>query len=391
MTFSLSSLNVREYLAKQGFCIDNTHNLLIESKSSKNFNLLVTLENNQRLLIKQESQNSEGKTSGEFYQEWYFHELIKKFPELKEIRGLVSEAIIFDTENSIIIFNYHDDYKDLEEADIQKGIYYLDIASSIGVVIATIHKKTIDKQNYRLFLASKLANVDKQPNFVRGLKRVRTGIFSQVISENIKLFKLYQRANDLQKAIEKLTSEYQQRCLIHNDLKFGNILLVNNWQEITQGNINYPQESLIRLIDWEKFGWGDPAHDLGKLIASYLNLWLDSIVISQEIDIETALSIATIPLEKVQPVIGKIATSYLSNFPEILYLYSNFWQRVVQFTGMALIEKLHTKIHYHEPIGNVGICMLQVAQSLLCYPEISLKVIFVEDVVELTSPEIISA
>jgi thiamine kinase-like enzyme len=392
MTFLLSSLNVCEYLVKQGFCIDDTQNVLIESKSSKNFNLLVTLKNNQRLLIKQEPQNSDGKISGEFNQEYYFHELLKKFPELNEIRELVSELILFDTENSIVIFTYRDDYQDLDDVYAENSIDSLDIASNIGLVIATIHQKTIDNQKYQFFLGQNLENIDKQPNFIRGLKRVRTGIFSQVISENIKLFKLYQRANDLQEAIAELTSAYQHRCLIHNDLKFDNFLLVNNWKEISQDNLNnskfsHSRKSLISLIDWEKFGWGDPAHDLGRLIACYLNIWLSSIVISQEIDIETALRLATTPLEKVQPIIGEIATTYLSKFPEILDLYPNFWKRLVQFTGMALIEKLHNKIHYHEPIGNVGICTLQVAQSLLCHPEVSLKVIFAEYAAKLISPE----
>ena len=385
MVFSLSSHNVGEYLTKQGFCIDNTHDIVIESKSSKNFNLLVTLPNNQRLLIKQESQSYEGKTSGEVCQEWYFHQLLKKFPELDEIRQLVSSAIFFDIENSIIIFNYRDDYQDLDNFYAQNEISSV-VTSNIGLVIATIHQKTLDKGNYRQFLLNYLDDVDKKPNFIRGFKKVRTGVFSQVIGENLKLFKLYQRANDLQTAIEELTLGYQHRCLIHQDLKFDNILLRNDWQE-SQEKFNHPRESLIRLIDWEKFAWGDPAQDLGRLIVCYLNMWLNSIVISSEIDIGTALRLATTPLEKVQPVIGKIATTYLDKFPEILDLYPNFWQRVIQFAGMALIEKLHTKIYYHEPIGNVGICMLQVAQSLLCHPEVSLKVIFGEYAGKLISPQ----
>lgn len=389
MIFSLSSDNVGEYLTKQGFCIDDTQKILIESKSSKNFNLLVTLPNNQRLLIKQESQSYEGKTAGEVCQEWYFHQLLKNFPKLDEIRQLVSSAIFFDIENSIIIFNYRDDYQDLDDFYSQNGISSLDFTSDIGLVIATIHQQTFDQQSYRQFLVNFLNDIDKKQNFIRGLKKVRTGVFSQVISENLKLFKLYQRANDLQVAIEELTLGYQYRCLIHHDLKFDNILLRNNWQE-SHEKVNHPKESLISLIDWEKFAWGDPAQDLGQLIVCYLNMWLNSIVISSEIDIETALRLATTPLEKVQPAIGKITTSYLEKFPEILDLYPNFWQRVIQFAGMALIEKLHTKIYYHEPIGNVGICMLQVAQSLLCHPEVSLKVIFGEYAGKLISPQRIS-
>lgn len=372
---SLSSQNISEYLTKQGFEISNSKNIQIESKSSKNFNLLVTLPDGLRLLIKQESQNIEGKASGQLYKEWRLYSLIREYPELSEISVLVPKAIFHDGKNSIIGFYYRDDYQDLEDvaSEDESVIYNLDIVAQLSIALATIHRKTINQQHYRDFLAQELNDVDTAPNFIRGLKRIRTGIFSQVIAENIKFFKLYQRATQLQQAIQELISSYQQCCLIHNDLKFNNILLHNDYLNKFKG---CAETNIISLIDWEKFIWGDPAYDLGQLIASYLNLWLSSIVISSEIDIQTALQLATTPLEKVQPSITKIVTTYWRQFPEITKLYPNFLQRVVQFAGIGLIEKIQIKIHYHEPIGNTGICMLQVAQSLLCHPEISLPVIF---------------
>jgi thiamine kinase-like enzyme len=380
MTFLLSSQNLDEYLVKQNLYTPNNKNIQIESKVSKNFNLLISLPNEQRLLIKQESQNTEGKTSGQFCQEWRICEWLENFPELSEISHLMSKALFFDRENSILIFPYRDDYEDLNDVYRENESFSLDIAREIGIALAKIHQATIDRQDYRLFLAKDLESVERVPSFIRGLKRIRPGIFRQVISENIKFFKLYQRANDLHESIESLIDNYQQRCLIHNDLKFDNILLHKDYLQ----NHQKPNNPIV-LIDWESFTWGDPAHDLGKLVACYLNKWLSSIIISTEIDIQTALKLATTPLEKVQPSIANMAISYLQYFPDILHLYPNFWQRVVQFAGVSLIEKIQVKIHYHEPIGNTGICMLQVAQSLLCYPDISLGVIFGESAVELTS------
>jgi Phosphotransferase enzyme family len=383
MAFLLSSQNLGEYLVKQNLYTPNNQDIQIESKASKNFNLLISLPNNQRLLIKQESQNSAGKNSGQFRQEWRIREWLENFPELNEISDLVSKARFFDRENSILIFDYRDDYQDLgdvyDDIQIESQNLPLDVVGEIGITLAKIHKATIDRQDYRLFLSQDLETVERVPSFIRGLKRIRPGIFRQVIAENIKFFKLYQRSHDLHKAIQSLVGNYQQRCLIHNDLKFDNILLHKNCLHNHQKPSNP-----VALIDWESFIWGDPAHDLGKLIACYLNKWLSSIIISTEIDIQTALKLATTPLEKVQPSIAAIAISYLHYFPDILDLYPSFWQRVVQFAGISLIEKIQTKIHYHEPIGNTGICMLQVAQSLLCCPDVSLGIIFGERVGELT-------
>ncbi|MGB3640132.1 MAG: aminoglycoside phosphotransferase family protein [Rivularia sp. (in: cyanobacteria)] len=375
MKFLLSAQNLREYLVQQRLHISNNQNIQIESKVSKNFNLLVTLPDKQRLFVKQESQNSKGKTSGQFLKEWRIREWLENFPELSKISHLLSKALLFDKENSILIFNYRDDYQDLEDISYieENDDSSLKIAGQIGSSLAKIHQATIDRENYRLFLAKDLTTVERKPSFIRGLKRVRPDVFRQVISENLKFFKLYQRASELRASIQSLINNYQPRCLIHNDLKFDNILLHNDYLHDYDNSTNP-----IIVIDWEKFAWGDPAYDLGKLIACHLNKWLSSIIISGEIDIQTALKLATIPLEKVQPSIANMAICYLKPFPEILNIYPNFWQRVIQFAGMSLIERIQIKIHYHEPIGNTGICMLQVAQSLLCYPEFSIKVIFGE-------------
>ncbi|PSB05315.1 hypothetical protein C7B76_31795 [filamentous cyanobacterium CCP2] len=128
------------------------------------------------------------------------------------------------------------------------------------------------------------------------------------------------------------------------------------------------KKAFIRFIDWEKWLWGDPASDLGTLVASYLKIWLKSLLVKAGIDLETALRLAPIPLRAIQPSIAALLQSYLRCFPEILKRFPDFLQRVMQFTGLALIESIQTRLHYHEPFGNTEICMLQVAKTLLCTP-----------------------
>ena len=72
MAFLLSAQNVLEYLVHQGICTPEQTIESIELKQAKNFNLLVKLTNGQQLLVKQERRDREGKTAGEFLQEWQF-------------------------------------------------------------------------------------------------------------------------------------------------------------------------------------------------------------------------------------------------------------------------------------------------------------------------------
>jgi thiamine kinase-like enzyme len=173
-------------------------------------------------------------------------------------------------------------------------------------------------------------------------------------------------------------------CLTHNDLKLNNILLHNDWEQA----LSKPEpsnNSIIRLIDWERCAWGDPAFDLGMLIASYLQIWLNSLVISPALEIEESLANnALIPLERIQPSLAAFAGAYFDNFPEILEHRPDFLKRVLQYSGLALIKQIQAALQYQKTFGNTGICMLQVAKSLLCRPESSISTVFGTTEFELT-------
>ncbi|AFZ35757.1 aminoglycoside phosphotransferase [Stanieria cyanosphaera PCC 7437] len=372
MTFVLSSQNVFEYLIEQNLCTPEEQTQSdIEYKYAKNFNLLVSLADQRKLLVKQERLNREGKTAGEFLREWRIQEFLQQFPELNQMRFWLSEAIHFNPEHSIIVFNYLDNYRDLTDFYIKENIFPTAIAENLGTILANIHRLTLDCQDYQNFFAQNQENQSKEKAFslVQELGRISPEIFSSVPSDGLKFFALYQRYDSLGKAIAELSSSLVPCCLTHNDLKLNNILLSNDWeQEI--------DKDIVRLIDWERSGWGDPAFDVGSLIGSYLHLWLISLITSKAISIDESLRMATTPLEQIQPSLAALAKAYLVNFPEIVEHRPDFWQRVIQFAGLSLIYVIQSTLQYQKSFGNTGICTLQVAKSLLCRPEASIPTIF---------------
>lgn len=386
MTFLLSSQNVLTYLNEKGLCeAQEQHLSQIKEKSSKNFNLLVSFTNDRHLLIKQELHDREGKTKKDFLDEWGIHELLQ-FSELSPIRLLISEAIHFDPEYSIIVFNYLNDYCDLTDFYAQEQIFPTAIAATIGANLATIHRSTIDNQQYKNFLAQSYQKqqIDRIPNLLRGLERIEPEVFGSVCLDGIQFFVLYQLYESLGSAIAELNAAFQPCCLTHNDLKLDNILLHKDFSryQAEPSNDISRISGIVRLIDWEHSRWGDPAFDLGILIASYLKIWLSSLVINADIDVETSLASAITPLEQVQPSIFALARAYFQQFPEILERSPDFLRRVMQFTGVALISRIQAKLEYQEAFDNTGICMLQVAKTLLCRPEQSISVVFGTTAVE---------
>jgi hypothetical protein len=279
---------------------------------------------------------------------------------------LCSPASYFDAESAILVFNYLTDYADLEEFYTQHHLY--------PSAIAEFHRLTLDKSDYRSFLKLDKDNKDI-PDFSQESNLIYPEIFGTVSSDGLRFYELDQRDSSLGIAIANLNDLYEPCCLIHDDLKFNNILLHLDWQNI-DANLAIHQQSLIRLIDWKKWSWDNPGLDLGSIIASYLKLWLDSVTVNLYISIEQALSLAATPLEVVQPSLIIFFQSYCRHFPEILVQFPDFLIRVMQFTGLSLINSILAKLDYYEPFDNIRICLLQVAKSLLCAPEAASPKVF---------------
>ena len=393
MVLLLSSKNIFDYLEQKGICASTeTEFGKIESKSAKNFNLLVTLPDSSKLLIKQERFDREGKTAGEFKREWQIKEFVKKFTEVSNLRVWLPEILDFDAENSILIVKYLDEYQNLAEFYSQTNIFASEIASSIGSIIAKIHRQTINHQDYRDFFSHKTNDLSKKSTqrLTLGLSKIKPEIFGQVPADGLKFFALYQRYDSLGKALAELNESFKPCCLTHNDLKLNNLLIPSSPTSTTTIDYSDPQIEL-KLIDWERCGWGDPAFDLGTLIGSYLIIWLQSLVVSRSIAIDESLRLATIPLEVLQPSLAALSKTYVACFPEIVRHYPDFWQRVMQFAGLALIQSIQSTLQYQKSFNNTGICMLQVAKSLLCRPETCIASVLGIETHELNSSNYLSA
>lgn len=392
MTFLLSSHNVFDYLSARGLCQETDRDRVdIEPKTAKNFNLLVNLPNRGKLLVKQERVNTTGKMAGEFSREWRFHQSIARFSELNHLRSLVSEVRHFNEVDSIIVFNYLDNYSDLADFYRKNKSFPTEIAGAIGATLASIHQATFKHHAYEDFFAQNCRDrfLDRPAYLTLALDRLSPEIFGQIPADAIKFFVLYQRYSSLGNAISELIATAKPTCLIHNDLKLNNILLDRDWKQVSDkipslSNNLHDKNGAIRFIDWERSTWGDPAYDLGSAIASYLSIWLSSLVVSKSMEIEESLRLAAIPLEQLQPSVAALTETYIDRFPKIIEHHPDFLKRIIQFAGLALIEQIQASIQYQKSFSNAGICTLQVAKSLLCRPEQSIPTIFGESASKLS-------
>jgi hypothetical protein len=374
MVLSLSSHNVIQYLQEAGLCSskdDVSDKSELPGSSKNNSDLLVTLADNRKLLVKQERnvKNNDG-APRELFQEWLFHQLLQQFPVLGNISAMTSLVVHFDEENSILVRNYLGDYLELATFYHNNDICPQEIATAIGTTLAGLHRATYNRREYKDFMATAPQGEFRYGfyNPAQGVESIGPEIFGTVPTDALKFYLLYQQSESLESAIADLAYNWNPCCLTHNDLKLNNILVHSRWEKL--------DNCLVKLINWEACSWGDPAFDLGTLLASYLEIWLNSLVVDPTIELQESLHLALTPLESLQPSIIALIRGYLNTFPMILEYRSDFIVRVIQFAGLALIHQIQDMITCRKFFNNADICMLQVAKSLLTMPQQGVLTIF---------------
>lgn len=387
MVLSLSSYNVIQYLQNVGLS-SSEDGAYADSEvylsSKNNFNLLVTLSENRKLLVKQERHLENDGNPQEFFNEWLFQQLLQRFPELGNISAIAPLVAHFDEENSIIIRNYLTEYIELASF-YQNKLYFPEaIAVAIGTTLGMLHRATFNRQEYRNFMATAPQGQFRYQfyNPVQGIGSIGPEIFGKIPTDALKFYVLYQYYESLEAAIAELANEWHPCCLTHNDLKFNNILVHSRWDQL--------DNCLVRLIDWEACAWGDPAFDLGTLVANYLGIWLHSLIVDPIIELEESLQLAVTPLEVLQPSMLALIRAYLNAYPMIVEYHRDFILRVIRFAGLVLIHQIQEMIQYRKYFDNAGICQLQVAKTLLTRPQESVLTIFGISELEIIKPCAIS-
>jgi hypothetical protein len=373
MLLPLSSEKVIEYLKERGmYCSQdgalNQYELL--TSSQYNLNLLLSLGDNQKLLVKQKCDLGNYGNSHDFFNEWLFQQFLQQFPVIGNITEIAPLIVSFDAENSILVRNYLTEYLELGEFYLHKDIFPPEIATAIGTTLAGLHRATFQQREYRQFMSTAPQGQFRYSfyNPAQGVDSITPEIFGTVPTEALNFYLLYQGYQSLESAIADLAYEWQPCCLTHNDLSLNNILIHSRWHQL--------DNCLIKLIDWEACGWGDPAFDVGTLIASYLRIWLSSLVVDPTLELQESLHLAITPLELLQPSLLGLIRAYVKTFPMIMEYQSEFLARVMQFTGLALINQIQANIKSHKHFGNSDIYMIDVAKNLLTTPQESILSIF---------------
>ncbi len=381
MKIKLSSNNLSQYLLKAGILQKHDINLIkIHPQSSCGSNSLIVLRislaNEQQIFVKQDHHHFDNEIGNIINRELHFYIFCQSLLDLEDITSLILKMSYFDKSNSIIIHKTSSKYIDLQKFYKKSKIFSTALAKLIGTTLATLHRETSTSLSCHDFM-NKIVKDKPYYQFSHPShlleKLAPETLIEELPPEGNRFIAFYQSSEILGKKVAELVANHNHYCLTHNNLELNNILIP--WQD---EKLSYEKnkKKIIKLINWEKCSWGDPAFDVGAAIANYLLLWLESLITHPAVKLEQSLQLATISLKDIQPSVVALTSSYISNFPKVLEEFPDFLIRVIQFAGLVLIYRIIAIIQSFKGFDNREICILQLAKSLLCQPEKSFPSVF---------------
>jgi hypothetical protein len=149
-----------------------------------------------------------------------------------------------------------------------------------------------------------------------------------------------------------LAAAWQTTTLIHGDLKGDNCLL----SAPAAGG----EAPLIRLVDWEFAGWGDPAWDAGTLLAGWLAAWA------------TAGPDPPAPSVALQPSARAFWAAYTTARGDSGAEANQLRERAAGYAAARLAQSAYEVLHEAPQLSPPAVRLLQLSHNLLADPAAAL-------------------
>lgn len=257
-------------------------------------------------------------------------------------RPAAPSLVAYDTARGVAITAFIDAAETLAARVQRLGRLNLAIGRRLGRELARVHSADPSPVPARTVsppwcysLAAPLADVvaDASPASLRLLSRVQSTALAE--------------------GLGRLSAAWRPAALVHNDLKFDNVLVARQ------------RPFRIVIADWETATSGDPAWDVGSLLGEFLSAWLSSMTADQDSTIDRIQASARRPLAAMLPVIRAYLDTYRRHAgasPEFLY-------RAVANAGARVLQSAYEGLLGRTALSPLSALQMQLAVNVLSRPE----------------------
>lgn len=177
---------------------------------------------------------------------------------------------------------------------------------------------------------------------------------STISAAGIELIRTIQGYPDYEAVLNGVYRNSPASCLTHNDLKAGNCLVGPRGVPI--------------LVDWEFVALGDPAWDIGCLLADFLSDWLMSMPLGSRGGPGGLLGAAARPIESMHPSIDAFWTGYCDAVTAPVEDPTTLLERATRCAGLKLSQSAFEMCQGSSSLTAVELFFLQTSWNVMKRP-----------------------
>ena len=232
------------------------------------------------------------------------------------------------------------------------------IGKAVGRALGSIHK---DLNSGAQGEGLEPAEIGPVKPWVLSVHRPDVAVLAALSNANVQLLHRLQESSALCSCLQTLNDAWRYECLIHQDLKWDNC--------VVQSRPSTRTDAGLRFVDWELAGIGDPAWDVGTMVANYLAFWLLALPLSKHQSIDDVLESTPRPLASFQPAMRSFLSAYQASALISPSDYQPFLRRVVGYTAARLIQIAFEYLQSLVEMPAQALYFLQVGLNFAEHPQ----------------------
>jgi hypothetical protein len=261
----------------------------------------------------------------------------------------------YDSVKGLLILEFLDDSQDLRIFYSQGGRFPIVIGTQMGELLGALHREIPSQK--KIFEADPRYFARLPGSFL--LHRPRLEIFHEVSAANLQMIKILQRFGTFGELVDRLLQEWMPTAFIHCDIKCDNFLVCRTSL----------RKNDLKIVDWEAAGFGDPCWDIGSIFCDYLFFWVQSMPVTGDSPPEQFMTVASYPLNKMQPAIRSFWQSYVTSTDLDPLNAGEYLIRSVRYGAVRLLQSAYEQMQYSTLLTGNIICLLQLSFNILERPQ----------------------
>jgi hypothetical protein len=357
----INSNNVLQYLhSKKINEVIDQGNVEITPKYSDNFTFLdINVNDSHRIIVKQEQFYRNKKGYNRVDKDYKVHQFQQTYFKSQKL----FESKIYDQIHSIVAYASScrsKNFTEIQEESKLNDTQPIRLASSLGIFLSGFHLSSYNNSHYSEFFKCNVTNTSNRLNTSYNLLYHPDIVLlsKEFPPETYSFLNVFQTNELMKEEILSILKGYIPQCLIHNNLRFDNLF-------IDSSSLNNENLVNFELTNWEDACFGDITFDIGTIVANYLIIWLDSLLIHPTINLRESIELSSVSLHDIQKLIQSFLESYLKHSSMVKSEYDDFICKVTKSAGLSLLYSTIDKLKLFQGFNNQSVCTMQIAKKLI--------------------------